>query len=45
MIPLVKFKDVISPNVYKKCENKSRMALYSLMQESFFTIIQGLILA
>jgi len=36
MIPLVEFKDVISPNVYKKCENKSKKTWYFLMQESFF---------
>jgi len=36
MIPLVEFKDVISPNVYNKCENKSKKTWYFLMQESFF---------
>jgi hypothetical protein len=36
MIPLVQFKDVIIPNVYKKCENMSRKTWYSLTQHSFF---------
>jgi len=35
MIPLVQFKDVISFDVYKRCENKSRKTYYSLIQESF----------
>jgi hypothetical protein len=36
MIPLVQFKDVISPNVYKRCENKSNKTRYSLTQDFSF---------
>jgi hypothetical protein len=44
IFPLVKFKDVISPDVYKRCENKSRKTWYSLMQEIIFGLyVQGLI--
>jgi hypothetical protein len=36
MIPLIRFKDVINLDVYKRCEIKSRKIWYFLMQESFF---------
>jgi hypothetical protein len=39
MIPLVQFKDVINPNVYKRCENKSKKTWYYLMQENVFDYI------
>ncbi len=41
MIPLVQFKNVISPDVYKRCENKSKKTWYFLTQDGFLIICIG----